>query len=138
MSWLPQLAVTLVVVAALVLLRLYNALVRSRRRVQEAWSGIDVQLRRRSSLLPNLVETVKGYAAHEREVFEEVTRARAALQRAGTAGQTATANNTLTTALGHLFAVVESYPTLRASDNFMSLRADMSDLEAKIAFARQF
>lgn len=120
------------------MLRQYNALVRSRKRVQEAWSGIDVQLRRRNSLLPNLVETVKGYAAHEREVFEEVTRARAAMQRAGTASQTATANNALTAALGHLLAVVESYPTLRASENFMSLRSDLSDLEEKIAFARQF
>jgi LemA protein len=81
---------------------------------------------------------VKGYAAHERDVFEEVTRARASVQRAGTASQTATADNQLTAALGHLFAVVESYPTLQASATFMSLRGDLSDLEAKIALARQF
>jgi LemA protein len=84
------------------------------------------------------VETVRGYAEHEREVFEEVARARGVLQRAGGAGQTASANNMLSQALGHLFAVVESYPELRASDNFMSLHRDVLDVEEKIAFARQF
>ena len=138
MTALSLLTVTLSVLGGLFILRLYNGLVRSRKRVQEAWSGIDVQLRRRASLLPNLVETVKGYAAHERGVFEEVAHARSAMQRAGTAGETAAANTALSAALGRLLAVVESYPALRASDNFMSLRSDLGDIEEKIAFARQF
>jgi LemA protein len=87
------------------LVGMYNGLVQGRNRVREAWSGIDVQLRRRASLVPNLVETVKGYAAHERETFEEVTRARAALEQAGTVPDAAAANNMLTGALRHLFAV---------------------------------
>jgi LemA protein len=138
MLWLPLLILALLAVLVILALSRYNDLVRLRKRVQEAWSGVAVQLRRRSSLLPNLVETVRGYAEHERGLFEEVARARGALHNAGTAGQATSANNALTSALGSLFAVVESYPTLRASDNYMSLRADLSDLEAKIAFARQF
>jgi LemA protein len=130
--------VSLAVTGALLMLHRYNELVRARKRVQEAWSGVDVQLKRRNSLLPNLVETVKGYAAHERDVFEEVARARGAIQGAATAGQTASADSALKSALARLLAVVESYPTLHASDNFMSLRTDLSDVEEKIAFARQF
>jgi LemA protein len=137
-SWLPILILALLTIGVVAVFSRYNDLVRSRKRVHEAWSGIDVQLRRRASLLPNLVETVRGYADHEREVFEEVARARGAMQKAGGAGQAANANNLLTQALGHLFAVVENYPQLRASDNFMSLRTDLSDAEEKIAFARQF
>src|SRR4051794_38752381 len=98
----------------------FNALVRSQKLVQEAWAGIDVQLRQRASLIPNLVEAIRGYAEHEREVYEEVARARGALQRAGSAGQAGTANNMLTQALGHVFAVAEAYPQLHASENFMS------------------
>ena len=116
----------------------FNTLVRSQKRVEEAWAGIDVQLRQRASLIPNLVETIRGYAEHERDVFEEVARARGALQKAGGAGQAGTANNLLTQALGHVFAVAEAYPQLHASENFMSLRSDLRDVEAKIAFARQF
>jgi LemA protein len=116
----------------------FNTLVRSQKRVQEAWAGIDVQLRQRASLIPNLVEAVRGYAEHEREVFEEVSRARGALQKAGSAGQAGTANSLLTQALGHVFAVAEAYPQLHASENFMSLRGDLRDVEDKIAFARQF
>jgi len=138
MSWLPLLIVALLISVLVLAFGSYNALVRSRKRVQEAWSGVDVQLRRRTSLLPNLAEIVKGYAEHERELFEEVARARSALQRADTVGNATDANNTVTSAIGRLFAVAESYPTLRASDNFMSLRSDLSDVEEKIAFARQF
>jgi LemA protein len=116
----------------------YNTLVRSQKRVQEAWAGIDVQLRQRASLIPNLVETIRGYAEHEREVFEEVARARGALQKASNAGQAGPANSLLTQALGHVFAIAEAYPQLHASENFMSLRSDLRDVEAKIAFARQF
>ncbi|MBI3953115.1 MAG: LemA family protein [Chloroflexi bacterium] len=130
--------VALVVLAGLFFLLTYNALVRDRLRCREAWSGIDVQLKRRSSLVPNLVETVKGYAKHEREVFENVTRARAALMGAQTPQQAAEANNLLTATLKTLFAVAEAYPELKANQNFQQLQAELSDLEAKIAYARQF
>lgn len=134
------LGIILVVVVAVLLwiVSVYNALVRGRNRVREAWSGIDVQLRRRASLVPNLVETVRGYAAHERGVYEEVARARGALQQAGGAAAAATANSALTQALGHLFAVAEAYPQLRASESFTALHRDLGDAEDKIAFARQF
>jgi LemA protein len=122
----------------LLVFRRFNTLVRSQKRVQEAWAGIDVQLRQRASLIPNLVEAIRGYAEHERGVFEEVARARGALQQAGGAGKAGTANNLLTQALGHVFAVAEAYPQLHASENFMGLRSDIRDVEEKIAYARQF
>lgn len=130
--------IAVVVIVLFVFVGMYNGLVRSRNRVKEAWSGIDVQLRRRASLVPNLVETVKGYAAHERETFEEVTRARAQLEQAGTPADSAVANNMLTGALRHLFAVAEAYPELQAAENFRQLQSELSDIEEKIAFARQF
>jgi len=130
--------VGIVVLLGLILAGIYNGLIRSRVRVNEAWSGIDVQLKRRASLIPNLVETVKGYATHEREVFERVTEARAGLERAGTAKEATEANNMMTQALSHLFAVAENYPQLRASENFMDLQNELTDTEEKIAFARQF
>ncbi|HEY3044305.1 MAG TPA: LemA family protein [Vicinamibacterales bacterium] len=130
--------VLVLIVCVLIVFNRFNTLVRSQKRVQEAWAGIDVQLRQRASLIPNLVEAIRGYAEHEREVYEEVARARGALQKAGTAGQAGTANNLLTQALGHVFAVAEAYPQLHASENFMSLRSDLRDVEEKIAFARQF
>src|SRR5438105_3748290 len=126
------------IAGVLIVFRRFNTLVRSQKRVQEAWAGIDVQLRLRASLIPNLVEAVRGYAEHERDVYEEVARARGALQKAGTAGQAGTANTMLTQALGHVFAVAEAYPQLHASENFMGLRSDLRDVEEKIAFARQF
>ncbi len=127
-----------VVLAGLALLGIYNGLVRSRVRAREAWSGIDVQLKRRASLIPNLVETVKGYAAHEKQVLENVTRARAMLEQAGGAAQAAQADNVLTGALRSLFAVAENYPQLRANENFLALQKELSDVEEKIAFAPQF
>ena len=127
-----------VVVAGLATLGMYNGLIRSRVRTREAWSGIDVQLKRRASLIPNLVETVKGYASHEREVLENVTRARSMLEQAGGAAQAAQADNVLTGALRSLFAVSENYPQLRANENFLALQKELSDIEEKIAFARQF
>jgi LemA protein len=134
------LGIVLAVVVAVLLwvIGVYNKLVRGRNRVREAWSGIDVQLRRRASLVPNLVETVRGYAAHERSVFDEVARARGALQQAGGAAAAAGANTALSQALGHLFAVAEAYPQLRASENFTGLQRDLADAEDKVAFARQF
>src|SRR5574341_94617 len=135
--------IVLVVIAVLViigfiLVGMYNGLVRGRNRVREAWSGIDVQLKRRASLVPNLVETVRGYAEHERETFEEVTRARSAVEQAGTVADAAQANNMLTGALRHLFAVAENYPQLQAAEGFRQLQTELSDIEEKIAFARQF
>ena len=130
--------VAIVVIGVFILIGMYNGIVRSRNRVKEAWSGIDVQLRRRASLVPNLVETVKGYAAHERETFEEVTRARTSVEQAGSVPDAAAANNMLTGALRHLFAVAEAYPQLQAAENFRQLQTELSDIEEKIAFARQF
>ncbi len=127
-----------VIGAGLLILGIYNGLIRARVRSREAWSGIDVQLKRRMSLIPNLVETVKGYAAHEKETLENVTRARAMLEQAGGAAQAAQADNILTGALRSLFAVSENYPELKANENFLALQKELSDIEEKIAFARQF
>lgn len=127
-----------VLIIVLFLWSTYNSLVRGRIRVKEAWAGIDVQLKRRSSLIPNLVETVKGYATHEREVFENVTRARAGLMNAQGPAAAAQADNMLTQALGRLFAVAEAYPDLKANQNFLELQRELTDTEDKIAYARQF
>ena len=127
-----------VIIAGLAMLGMYNGLIRARVRTREAWSGIDVQLKRRASLIPNLVETVKGYAAHEQEVLEKVTRARAMLEQAGGAAQAAQADSMLTSALRTLFAVSENYPQLRANENFLALQKELADVEEKIAFSRQF
>lgn len=117
---------------------LYNGLVTKKLRVDEAWSQIDVQLKRRADLIPNLVETVKGYAKHEKEVFENVTAARSALMGAQTPQQKSDANNQLTAALKTIFAVAEAYPNLRASENFQSLQEEVTDTEDKVAYSRQF
>jgi LemA protein len=127
-----------IVILGFVLMGMYNGLVKGRLRVREAWSSIDIQLKRRSSLIPNLVETVRGYASHERETLENVTRARAQLDNAGTAQQAAQANNMLTQALRSLFAVSEAYPDLKANQNFLELQRELTDTEEKIAYARQF
>lgn len=126
------------VIIALWFLSTYNHLVTLRNRVKEAWSQIDVQLKRRSSLIPNLVETVKGYAKHEKEVFENVTKARSALMGAKGPEDKAAANNQLTGALKTLFAVAEGYPELKASENFKELQEELSDTETKVAASRQF
>ena len=128
----------IVVLIGLFLLYLYNSLVTARVRVREAWSGIEVQLKRRSSLIPNLIETVKGYAKHEKAVFENVTKARSALLAAKNPHQAAKADNMLTGALKTLFAVAEDYPDLKASENFKELQQELSDTETKIAASRQF
>jgi LemA protein len=129
--------VALVVLLLLVVIALYNRLVRLRNRSENAWAQVDVQLRRRYDLIPNLVESVKGYASHERETFEEVTRARAAAQQAQGVEQQAQAENALTAAIGRLFAVAEAYPELRATENFQQLQAQLTDVEQNIAVARQ-
>jgi LemA protein len=133
--------IAIVVVVAIVLLLAvwaYNKLVRLRNRTDEAYAQIDVQLKRRYDLVPNLVETVKGYAAHERQTFEAVTAARNAAQSASGPAQVAEANNVLTGALRGLFAVAEAYPQLRASENFMQLQEQLTTTENQIGFARQF
>jgi LemA protein len=131
--------VILVVVVLLVIyvIALYNGLVQKRNRVDNSWAQIEVQLKRRRDLIPNLVETVKGYAAHERGVFESVTQARAAAQGAQGPAQTAAAEGILTQALGRLFAVAEAYPDLKASTNFLDLQDQLRDTENKIAISRQ-
>lgn len=117
---------------------LYNSLIVARMRVSEALSQIDVQLKRRIDLIPNLIETVKGYAKHEKEVFTEVTNARSALVSAKGTEDKAKANNMLTDALKTLFAVAEAYPALRATENFKALQDELADTENKIAYSRQF
>jgi len=130
--------VGIIILGLLFLFYLYNSLVTARLRIKEAWSGIDVQLKRRSSLIPNLVESVKGYAKHEKSVFENVTRARSAMLSARGPKESAAANNMLEGALKSLFAVAEAYPNLRASENFKELQEELSDTETKIAASRQF
>ena len=130
--------VGIVIVILVIVVLLYNSLVVLRNRVKNAWSQIDVQLKKRADLVPNLVETVKGYAKHEKEVFENVTKARAALLSATTVAEKAKATNMLTSALKSLFAVAENYPKLMASQNFLMLQEELSAIEGKIAYARQF
>ena len=136
MTWIVV-AVAIAVLLGLALVVLYNKLVRLRNRVENAWSQVDVQLKRRYDLIPNLVETVKGYAQHERATFEEVTRARTRAQEARTVEQQAEAENVLTAAIGRLFAVAEAYPELRASENFQQLQSQLEETEDKIRVARQ-
>lgn len=137
MLWVIVLVLALVALLVLALVLLYNRLVRLRNRTENAWAQVDVQLRRRYDLIPNLVETVKGYASHERATFEEVTRARTAAQEARTVSEQAEAENMLTAAIGRLFAVAEDYPELRASENFQQLQAQLEETEQKIAISRQ-
>jgi len=134
-AMLPLLLAALMV---LLCISLFNHLVRSRNRTREAWSGIEVQLKRRSSLIPNLVETVKGYATHEHEVFAEVTQARGALAKASGPTASAVADQALTQALGRLMVVAEAYPQLQAIGSFTQLQSDLADTEEKIAYSRQF
>jgi LemA protein len=128
----------IVVVVAAWVVAMYNGLVVLRNRFENAWSQIDVQLKRRTDLIPNLLETVKGYAAHEKEVFTKVTEARSALVNAQGVADQAQANNMLTGALKTLFAVAEAYPELKANQNFMMLQEELAGTESKIAYARQF
>jgi LemA protein len=134
LAWILLAVVALLVVAAILL---YNRLVRLRNRVDNAWAQVDVQLRRRYDLIPNLVETVKGYAAHERETFEAVTQARTRAQAAGTVQDQAQAENVLSQALGRLFAVAEDYPELQADENFRQLQDELAQTENRIAVSRQ-
>lgn len=128
----------IILAIAVIAVVLYNGLVRSRNQVDEAWSDIEVQLKRRYDLIPNLVNTVKGYAAHESGVFEKVTQARAAAMGAGTMQEKLKDENMLSGALKSLFAVAENYPELKANQNFMQLQTDLTDTEDKIQASRRF
>ncbi len=133
---LPVIAVGTLII--LYILFLYNDLISGRMRIKEAWSQIDVQLKRRADLIPNLVETVKGYAKHEKSIFENVTKARSMLMQATTPKAKATANNQVVETLKTLFAVAENYPKLAASENFQELQRELEDTEDKVAYSRQF
>jgi LemA protein len=135
--WVLIVVLAIVLLLAFIVVALYNRLVRLRNRCENAWAQVDVQLRRRYDLIPNLVETVKGYASHERATFDEVTRARTAAQQAQSVQEQAQAENLLTQAIGRLFAVAEAYPQLRATENFQQLQAQLEETESKIAVSRQ-
>ena len=133
--WIP---IVVVVVIAFWLILTYNGLIRIRNRVKEAWSDIEVQLKRRYDLIPNLVNTIKGYTKHEEGVFTKVTEARAAAMSAKTPGEHAKSENMLTETLKSLFAVTENYPELKASKNFLQLQNELTDTENKIQASRRF
>ena len=130
--------IVVLVVAGLALVGMYNGLITLKNRVDEAWSDIDVQLKRRYDLIPNLINTVKGYATHEKELFENVTKARTAAMSAGTPGEKQEAENMLSGTLKSLFAVSENYPDLKANQNFLELQRELSDTEDKIQASRRF
>ena len=130
--------VGILILLALYVIYLFNRFIRVRNRVDNAWSQIDVQLRRRYDLIPNLVEVVKGYATHERELFEEVTRARTRGMEASSVDAQASAENQLTHGVRQLLAVAEQYPDLKANQNFLALQEELTATESKIAYARQF
>ncbi len=131
-------ALIVIIILAIILIAIFNGLVQSRNRVDEAWSDIDVQLKRRYDLIPNLVSTVKGYAAHESGVFEKVTAARTAAMSAGSMQDKLAQENALSGTLKSLFAVAENYPELKANQNFLQLQSDLTDTEDKIQAARRF
>src|SRR5579862_6196981 len=131
-------AIIVIVVVLLIIVYIYNSLVRAKVRTDEAWSDITVQLKRRYDLIPNLVNSVKGYASHEKTVFEDVTEARANALSAQTVKEAAQADNQFQAALKSLFAVAEAYPQLRASENFQQLSSEITDTEDKIQAARRF
>ena len=133
---LPILA--LFAVIAVLVIGIYNSLVTLKVKIKEAWSQIDVQLKRRADLIPNIVETVRGYASHEKEVFENVTQARSALLAAKSPMEAGKADQMLQGALGRLFAVAEAYPELKAQEGFVNLQKELSDTEDKVAYSRQF
>ncbi|HET7745620.1 MAG TPA: LemA family protein [Gaiellaceae bacterium] len=137
MTWVVIVLLAIVLIVVLLVVGLYNRLVRYRNGADNAWAQVEVQLKRRWDLIPNLVETVKGYAAHERGVFEEVTAARTRAQQAQTPAAAAEAEGILGQALGRLFAVAEAYPDLKASQNFQELQGQLDETENRVAVARQ-
>lgn len=137
MFWLIVLGIIIVLLVVLIPAYYYNKIIRAENRIDNAWAQIDVQLRRRAELIPNLVETVKGYMEHEREVLEAVTKARASLMQADSRQANIEADNQLQGALKSLFAVAEQYPDLKANQNFLQLQDELSHTENKISYARQ-
>jgi LemA protein len=127
-----------VVLILLIVVGIYNKIIALKNRIDNAWHQIDVQLKRRADLIPNLIETVKGYAAHEKETFAKVTEARTKMMQAGSVGEQAKAQNELSGALKSLFAVAEAYPELKANQNFLMLQEELAGTENKISYARQF
>ena len=138
MNLLLIILIVIIIIILVAIVAIYNGLVTARNKVKNAWAQIDVQLNRRADLIPNLVETVKGYAAHESSVFEDVTAARAGLMNANGVKEINEANNQLTNTLKTLFAVAENYPELKANENFKELQAQLAQTEDKIAYSRQF
>ncbi len=134
---LSVLLIIIIGVIALYIIYLFNSLIRLKNEVKNAWAQIEVQLKRRYDLIPNLVETVKGYAKHERELLEKITEARAAVMKATSVGEKAKASNMLSETLKSLFAVAENYPQLKANENFLQLQEELTGTENKIAYARQ-
>ena len=134
------LIIVIIIIIALILFLIstYNGLVKSRNKVKNSWAQLEVQLNRRGDLIPNLVETVKGYAAHESKVFDDVTQARAGLMNANGVQEMADADNTLNQTLKSLFAVAENYPDLKANENFKNLQNQLEETENKISYSRQF
>ena len=137
MNLLLIILIVIIIIIHVAIVAIYNGLVTARNKVKNAWAQIDVQLNRRSDLIPNLVETVKGYAAHESSVFEDVTAARAGLMNANGVKEISDANNQLSSTLKTLFAVAENYPELKANENFKDLQAQLAQTEDKIAYSRQ-
>jgi LemA protein len=135
--WILLIVIVIVVIFALIYWGFYNRIIRTENRIDNSWAQIDVQLKRRADLIPNLMETVKGYMKHEREVLENVTKARSALMKAKTPQENINADNMLTGALKSLFAVAENYPDLKANQNFLNLQDELTNTENKIAYSRQ-
>jgi len=135
--WIGIILVIIVVILLLFVFGYYNRIIRMENRIDNSWAQIDVQLRRRAELIPNLMETVKGYMKHEKEVLENVTKARSAIMSAKTPQENIKADNMLTGALKSLFAVAENYPDLKANQNFLNLQDELSNTENKIAYSRQ-
>lgn len=135
---MATIAILIIAVLLIIIAALYNGLIKSKNRVDEAWSDIDVQLKRRHDLIPNLIETVKGYAAHEKTVFEDVTQARAQAEQASGMAAKQQAEDNLNKSIMGIFAVAENYPDLKANQNFLQLQSDLTDTEDKIQAARRF
>lgn len=134
MIWISVIVVAIIVISIIVM---YNALIRLKNQVENAWAQIDVQLKRRADLIPNLIETVKGYVKHEKGVLTDVTKARAQMMSANTPEEKANANNMLSSTLKSLFAVAENYPNLKANENFLQLQEELAGTENKVAYSRQ-
>ena len=136
-DWVFIIVLAVIAILVLIAILIFNGLIRARNEIENAWAQIDVQLKRRADLIPNLIETVKGYAKHEKELFEKITQQRSAVMQAGSMKEKAQASNMLSSTLKSLFAVAENYPRLRANENFLQLQEELSGTENKISYSRQ-